>query len=197
MAVFDLATNPRPRNKTAALVVYGKNYDEIEISDESGYTKNVFWSESPFPTIKPLPDELFKNESFLDFTNKKIGYFTVIGYLDKRYYIFKSKGSSRWVCRCKCGIYEIKRTEALKCVKKLSSCMCHKCKNNQFANMVEIINKSFSLSDQQIKLFFSYNRELTDKFEDAVFYGKLYEFDLSDLLLKIEIDIKRGLIRCA
>lgn len=93
------AGNERPINGTAARVMArGESFE---------FTENEYISDScmPLPTREITP-EMLLNSSFTDLTGKVFGRFTVIGLSISR--------DSKWVCRCVCGTYILRKVKGLK-----------------------------------------------------------------------------------
>lgn len=55
--------------------------------------------------VKPIPDAARSNPSFVDYTGKRFGRFTVLGLSADR--------KARWVCRCVCGRYSMRSSSAI------------------------------------------------------------------------------------
>lgn len=84
-----------PANATAARVV---------ARGESFEYRTQAWSQDsplPLPTM-PVPN----NGTLPDLTGSRVGRLRVIGYSADR--------KARWVCRCDCGMYTLRKTPALR-----------------------------------------------------------------------------------
>lgn len=136
---FDLKQNPIPIDKTAALVVYQNNEYKDDIVKEDEYLTRdenggyIFHSYS-LPKLIKDHDSVRKNMAgcaHRDYTGFKIGKLTVCGLLDIKHYPFfkKTAGGARWVVRCDCGRYEIRKTKNLRDRK---STKCEKCDKLQY-----------------------------------------------------------------
>lgn len=91
-----------PVNATAAKVVAkGEGFDFKQDS-------TIVCSPLPLPT-EPIPDLLRNTPAFIDFTGLKIGRLTVIGLSSK-----KISKHARWVCKCVCGNYCLRKSKTLK-----------------------------------------------------------------------------------
>lgn len=97
---FDHVAPLRPVDLTAGRVASAGAHWDPKIVLPPGY---MHW-DAP-PPMKPFVDNR-NNES--DLTGKQIGRFKVLGLLDGK------KGEARWVVRCVCGDYEVRRSIALK-----------------------------------------------------------------------------------
>lgn len=97
--------NTIPVNDTAKNVVYNKG-DHYTPKIQNN---NVLFSRTPLPILKiyELPKKVLTDPNFKDYTGFKFGNFTVIG-------IFALHKFDKWVVRCICGFYEIRRTSILK-----------------------------------------------------------------------------------
>ncbi|SMB82342.1 hypothetical protein SAMN05660772_02066 [Pasteurella testudinis DSM 23072] len=102
-----------PINKTAALVVSKGVHFEVENSNHDEFKK------SPYPTWKKRPSSLFHNSDFEDLTGRKQGKLTVIGLLKGVY--------NKWVCRCICGNYTLRRAKAIRNINNKFDC-CGECR---------------------------------------------------------------------
>jgi hypothetical protein len=80
-------------------------------------TSNIFFEFCP-------PIDKFPGPKEHDLTGKRFGRLVVIGYTHWRLYKKKRDRPGRWVVRCDCGIYEIRRSVGLK---KLNNTLCCKC----------------------------------------------------------------------
>lgn len=103
-------TNSKPVNKTAALVVSkGFSFDFS--------TNHHHDSDMPLPTRRPKRIEL-ANPNFADLTGLQYGRLTVIG--------LSRDCLGRWVVRCSCGTYSVRKTKVVK--KQSADDMCEKCR---------------------------------------------------------------------
>lgn len=85
-----------PVNKTAARVISRGEHHDYKIFED-----NIV-SDVPLPVRRDLPE----TPSFKDLTGIKFGRLTVIGY--------SATHKSRWVCRCTCGNYVMRRGAAIR-----------------------------------------------------------------------------------
>ena len=83
----------RPINSTAAAVTSNGQHHE--------YKATHLIYDSPFP----MPTWLPGNPNFIDMTGQRFGRLTVFGY--------SKEFPHKWVCRCACGMYCIRKTKAL------------------------------------------------------------------------------------
>ena len=118
----DIGFNPHhtiPRDTTALKVVYYKGVEyEPEIKGITYRTQDV---PHRMRNIKSLPDKVLKDPNFKDYTGHKYGNFTVVGMLhDVKF--------DKWVLRCSCGMYEIRRTSRInKPPERFSQEVCQSC----------------------------------------------------------------------
>lgn len=108
-----------PRDTTAAAVVFykGVHYDP-EIKGKTYQTQDT---PHLLRSISSLPDKVKKDPNFKDYTGFKYGNFVVVGLL-------KDKKFDKWVLRCNCGLYEIRRTSRLREEpKRLCQQICQSC----------------------------------------------------------------------
>lgn len=102
-----------PANSTAARVV-SKGTHYVRQFKEG----NEIESDNPIAT-SPVPPRRY------NLTGHKCGRLTVIGY-------HSSKDGARWVCRCVCGCYLIRRSKALLNIANASVDGCRSCRNLDF-----------------------------------------------------------------
>ena len=77
------------------------------------------------PPIKPAPGGV-------DLVGLRKGQLVVIGVWDvPTGALGKSSGGPRWVCRCDCGLFEIRRTRSLTNPRNVRDC-CHECRNTAY-----------------------------------------------------------------
>jgi hypothetical protein len=115
-SVFDRLFASAPLDKTAGSVVSaGESYTPA-------VTNPVRFWEAPPPTRRVAD----AGPEFVDFTGRTIGRLTVIGVLDQP---ADSRGVIAWVVRCVCGIYETRKSKALK--RGTADCMCQFCNHTQ------------------------------------------------------------------
>ena len=83
-----------------------------------------FISKIPISTIR------FKDhaKTGIDLTNKRIGRFTVIGFLGKK----NKKKPGNWLVKCDCGLYTIKNSKTLRLQKDKESKMCLYCEHLEY-----------------------------------------------------------------
>lgn len=112
------ATNSIPINQTAGRVI-GKGIQyEPEIKGHSG-TRDFPYKIRP---LIQIPRAVRNQKGWIDLTGRKRGSLTVIGLLAAEVY-------DRWVVRCCCGCYELKKAKSLKipittaCQTRCESCM--------------------------------------------------------------------------
>ena len=78
---------------------------------------------------RPIPADYRMNPDFVDFTGKQIGRVKVMG--------LAAAKSGRWVCKCRCGSYVLRRASALR-GERAGSSPCDQCyllavsKRNEF-----------------------------------------------------------------
>lgn len=105
----------KPINKEAALVTQDGNHEDLN------FQPNPQDSELPIPTTQ------LYNYRHYDFTNTRIGRLTVIGYWGRNDSPHSGTAARhRWVVRCDCGIYSIRREEKIK--KRNPKDSCSRCK---------------------------------------------------------------------
>jgi hypothetical protein len=94
-----------PRDIVAKRVVF----DEGDHYDPKVKSNTYLYSTEPLPIKKltDLPSHVRFDPNFKDYTGFKFGYFTVVG-------LFALDKFDKWVLRCACGCYEIRRTSVLK-----------------------------------------------------------------------------------
>lgn len=97
--------NTIPRDIVAKRVVYDDGDHYIPSTKSIGQC----YSTSPLPIRKTntLPLKILNDPNFHDYTGFKFGNFTVMG-------LFALDKFDKWVLRCCCGCYEIRRTTILK-----------------------------------------------------------------------------------
>ena len=93
-------------------------------------------SQIPLPVRKPHKTEIYQPE-FKDLTGDIIGHLKVIG--------LTADYQKRWVVRCCCGIYEIRRAKVLKNYSKNYPDKCFYCRRKDTANRQhEFITNGFN-----------------------------------------------------
>ncbi|MHB9879117.1 hypothetical protein ACSMXM_05585 [Pacificimonas sp. ICDLI1SI03] len=102
MSVFDRLATSSPINRTAGVVTSASS---VNFKQEVKCECRDHWKAPP--KTKALP----KSESFVDLTGKKVGRFTVVGFLGKK---TPNAAYSRWLVRCTCGDYEALSSRAIK-----------------------------------------------------------------------------------
>lgn len=103
--------NATPINGTAARVIAAGesfNYRPVEYSRDSVL---------PLP-VREITDDVRANPCFRDLTGQRMGRIAVIGLAEGV--------NGRWVCRCACGVYLIRKTPALT-PKHTSAHACDQC----------------------------------------------------------------------
>lgn len=110
-----------PLNKDAAVARDGKGEEFIPRKnlESPGFLRR----DAPFKT-KPYPGRALGKE---DLTGQRFNKLTVIGYLAEQ----PSNNSGRWVVRCVCGYYEIRKGKALKSPKYQERASCSLCDYNK------------------------------------------------------------------
>jgi hypothetical protein len=110
---FDRVLSSRPVNRTAAIVV-GSKGDHWNAKVPSYHMH----SDTPLPII-PMSKADLMNPEYVDLSGTMYGRLKVIGYY----------GNKRWVVRCSCGAYEVRRAKAIKSPVKdvFREPMCAKC----------------------------------------------------------------------
>ena len=100
--------NTIPVNSTAAKVVYGKgvHYDP-GITEK--HSSNAMHQDVPhrIRQLRTIPKAVLLCPDFIDFSGRKFGMLTVIGLLHCETF-------NKWVVRCSCGCYEVRKTYSLK-----------------------------------------------------------------------------------
>lgn len=112
-------THTIPRNITARRVVF----DHGEIYNPKIKNTTVLFSTSQLPIrkIDTIPNHVKKDPSFIDYTGSEYGRFIVLGLLD-------CKDFNKWVLKCCCGNYEIRRATVLnKPPGKMENTRCQEC----------------------------------------------------------------------
>ena len=99
------AGHETPANATAARVVArGESFE---------YRTHAGCQDSPLPLpTMPVPN----NGTLPDLTGSRVGHLRVIG--------FSAERNGRWVCRCDCGMYTLRKTSALR---KGTAAPCDQC----------------------------------------------------------------------
>jgi hypothetical protein len=104
--------NERPINGNAARVDFsrGEHFD---------YQPHARSSDSALPLpIRPITPELIANPQFQDLTGMTIGRLRVVG--------LSAEKTGRWVCRCVCGAYVLRKAIGLK-TGSTASAPCDQC----------------------------------------------------------------------
>ena len=105
-----------PVNRQTAMVMAGGEKPPLPNQNEH------FRSHGQPEVFKQIPNFL-KQEGWKDLTNIKFGRFKVIG--------LKKDNASRWVVRCSCGVFELKKAKAIK--SELNSHdMCNVCRKFEY-----------------------------------------------------------------
>ena len=112
-----------PVNKTAAMVV-GKGF-----CFESKKKIQTQESDFPFPLVMDFEGE--------DITSKKTGRLTVIGLLDDGLSINNGLMNRKWVTKCVCGKYVIRRGRALLNPKNTQD-RCERCRELAFLKREDV-----------------------------------------------------------
>lgn len=115
---FDAVAPLMPFDKTASMVT-GRG-ESFEYSPP----KDVVHSETPIATRRATPREKLDPE-YVDLTGIRAGRLIVMG-IDAS----SPQEKRRWVVRCQCGDYEIRRAKVIKRWlegENVSSAMCHEC----------------------------------------------------------------------
>lgn len=88
-----------PINGTAARVMgRGESFE---------FTGHPTTTDSSLPhETRPIPDDYRLNGDFVDFTGQQIGRMRVVGLAVKK--------GGRWVCKCHCGAYVLRKASALR-----------------------------------------------------------------------------------
>lgn len=104
------------------------NADAAKAASGGGEQPREFKSSSSLTSRTPLP-MLASITSGIDYTGHKRGRLTVVGLLDKRKAGVSGEGG-RWVVRCACGLYEVRRAAFLLRGDE-ADCMCSVCRNRR------------------------------------------------------------------
>lgn len=101
-------TDLSPVDKTAAIVVgKGVHYDPNMVHQFEHY-------------INPPATLQFTGPKDQDMAGRKYGFMSVVGYLGKR-----GRGAL-WLVKCKCGMYEVRRSKSIKKASPRDKCQaCH------------------------------------------------------------------------
>ncbi|CAB4166828.1 hypothetical protein UFOVP844_60 [uncultured Caudovirales phage] len=108
-----------PSNDSALKVVYatGTHYNPKVKSNAHGYST----AQPPLRPPEKWPRKVTIDPLFEDLTGFKVGYFTCIGML-------MCNDFNKWVVRCSCGNYEIRKTKTLKRIEdKVDQNRCQSC----------------------------------------------------------------------
>lgn len=92
-----------PVNRLAARQTFRGEVYEFYPSQETHH-----WKERPSHLLQPLPRNV--SREFENLTGRRAGRFTVIGYLGSG----SKRNAARWLVRCVCGNYEVRRTRVIK-----------------------------------------------------------------------------------
>lgn len=76
-------------------------------------------STNSLPSIVPIP-----SKHVLDLTNKRFGRWYVLGYVG-----MTDRGSTKWLCRCDCGVHKVVNSSGLRS-NRSKSCGCYKVENH-------------------------------------------------------------------
>lgn len=115
---FDTVAPLMPFDKTASQVA-GKG-EHFEYSPP----QDVVRSETPIETRRATPREKL-DPGYVDLTGVKVGRLSVIGIAAA-----SSQEKRRWVVRCQCGDYEIRRSKVIRRWmegENVGGAMCHEC----------------------------------------------------------------------
>jgi hypothetical protein len=86
----------------------------LSVGERHEYAATAIIYDSPFPMPTWIPDQ----PSFKNLTGLKVGRLTVIGY--------SSEFKRRWVCRCACGMYCLRKSKGLTSTEN-PVLPCHQC----------------------------------------------------------------------
>lgn len=143
----------RPADRVAKNVMYNDG-DYYEACVKSN---THLFSTLPLPIRKPegYPFKLRNDPSFKDYTGFRFGSFVVIG-------MFALDKFDKWVCRCACGNYEVRRTSILnKNPTSIPQTRCQECMDTQ-----RIKNKDYFMENGH------YPWEQPRKNKKRKFYGQ-------------------------
>lgn len=106
--LFDRIAASTPLNRTAGAVTArgGDHYSPSIVVQKRRHSAVSTHSDAPAKMLRKLPVD----PNFEDFTGKKIGKLTVLGYLGK----LNPNYPGRWQVRCVCGAYEQRTAKAIK-----------------------------------------------------------------------------------
>lgn len=129
LEILKIVAISEPVNIQAARVTRFKNeYFNKENNDKSKL--NSYGC----PPIRSISSHQRINPEFIDFTGIKKGRITVIGLFAGYQKVllnnepkFINNGVNRWVVRCLCGRYELRRTKSLKRIDNIEDEMCTIC----------------------------------------------------------------------
>jgi hypothetical protein len=79
------------------------------------------WEAFPSHLIRPMPTTA---ATFEDLTGRRVGRFTVVGYLGK----LNRKKKAVWLCRCTCGAFESRGAAAITNVDRNPNDSCMSCR---------------------------------------------------------------------
>lgn len=116
---FDVLRTSKPVNKTAGLVTSSGIHWNPNLKGNSHARK---WADKPTDWLIPIPKSGHR-ATFEDLTDRKVGRFTVVGWLGKpgnRTNTHNRK--SAWLVRCVCGNYETRSAKAIKAANPLAAC---------------------------------------------------------------------------
>lgn len=115
--VFDKLLTSRPVDGAAARVIGGGVHYEPQKEIVQRH-----WTAPP--NLAPITPLMRENPQFEDLAGRKVGRFTVIGYLGK---LSKSK-AALWLVRCACGDYESRNAKAIRNPENRGD-RCDKCRH--------------------------------------------------------------------
>ena len=113
---WDKLVGRAPVNKGAEMIFSGGESYEPKLPD------TLIHSDVPLP-IKPIDKSILNNPQFVNMTGRKYGRFTVMGLSTLN---SPGQNAGRWVVRCICGRYELRRTKTIK--KAAPDDMCGECR---------------------------------------------------------------------
>jgi len=108
--------NRSPINKTAALVTSKSSDNYRHCANNIGDRSDL-----PIPTKEATKEQRFSPD-FIDFTSMVIGRLVVVGLLKSN----KKRPIARWVVKCCCGMYEMRKATVL-AKGDLGKSMCQEC----------------------------------------------------------------------
>jgi hypothetical protein len=105
-----------PINRQTAMIMAGGEKPMLP-------NKNEHFRSHGRPEVFNQIPKFIKQAGWRDLTNIKFGRFTIIG--------LKKDNVSRWVARCSCGVFELKKAKAIK--SKLNDLdMCNVCRKFEY-----------------------------------------------------------------